>query len=505
MAVSAVPVPPALSDNVIIMASPLSSAEEFDFVEEPSRDFFCPVTLDLLREPHQTLCCGNHISPEAVATLQKSGKPCPLCKKDDLKTVPDKFFKRKVNELKVRCPHKSTGSSPIERPMAIHFLFRSVLIGGIPQAPAAYEVDAAGCLWVGELGDRERHLSIGSAEGRCKFVEVACTYSCGLILQRRNLAVHKARQCPNRPFKCQYCGHDATHSEITTLHYSQCEKFPIECPNKCGKKAIERRNVPSHRQRCPLDVIACEFRHAGCTAKLPRTKMADHKRQSVEEHLTMAGKTIEQQAIVLQQQATMLQKHTKTIASLQQQAETTATLVKQLVAHLKPESIAESPSVVFIPPPAIIMTNFSQHMCAGDIWFSPPFYSHIGGYKMCLRVDANGWGDGEGTHVSVFVTLLRGEHDDDLLWPFRGYITLQLCNCREDTGHLDSTLSFDDCLGDDVSGRVTEGEQAASGFGQPHFTPHTALCYNASKNTEFLVNDTLKFRVTALKLTNLVL
>ena len=28
--------------------------------------------------------------------------------------------------------------------------------------------------------------------------------------------------------------------------------------------------------------------------------------------------------------------------------------------------------------------------------------------KMCLRVDATGYGDGEGTHMSAFVHLMRG-------------------------------------------------------------------------------------------------
>ena len=146
--------------------------------------------------------------------------------------------------------------------------------------------------------------------------------------------------------------------------------------------------------------------------------MADHKRQSVEEHLTMAGKTIKQQATVLQQQATM---QAKTIATLQQQEKVIAslqleaTLMKQLVAHLKPGSLVKSPSVLFIPPPAFIMTDFSRHKSASDTWYSPPFYSHIGGYKMCFRVDANGVVDGAGTHVSVFVYLMRGEYDYDLL------------------------------------------------------------------------------------------
>ena len=231
-------------------------------------------------------------------------------------------------------------------------------------------------------------------------------------------------------------------------------------------------------------MIACEFSHAGCTANLQRAKMVDHKRQSVEEHLAMAGKTIEQQA--------------KTIAI-------TATLVKQLVAHLKPGSLAESPSVVFIPPPVIIMTNFSQHKRARDPWYSPPFYSHIGGYKMCLRVDANGHSSSTGTHVSLFVYLMRGEYDNDLLWPFRGCITFQMCNRRVDTGHLNSIVTYDDRVEDDVAGRVTEGERALEGWGRVEFTPHTALCYDASTNTEFLVNDSLKFRVTTIKLTNLVM
>ena len=344
---------------LLIMASPPSSAEEFDFVEEPSRDFFCPVTLDLLREPHQTLCCGNHISPEAITTLQESGKPCPLCKKAGLKTLPDQFFKRQVNALKVRCLHKS-----------------------------------AGCPWVGELGGLERHLSAGSEAGECNF-----------------------------------------------------------------------------------EKIACEFGHVGCTAKLSRAKVADHKRERVEEHLSMA---------------------VQTIATLQQQ-------MKQLAAHLKPESLAESPSLIFIPPPAFIMTNFTQHKCAGDTWFSPPFYSHIGGYKMCLEVDANGWQDGKGTHVSVYVRLMRGEYDDDLLWPLRGSIVFQLCNRRADTEHLDHTLVIDDKVGDDVAGQVTDNERAPTAMGSLQFVPQTALYYDASKNTEFLVNDSLKFRVTTFKLTNLVM
>ena len=43
---------------------------------------------------------------------------------------------------------------------------------------------------------------------------------------------------------------------------------------------------------------------------------------------------------------------------------------------------------------------------------------------MCIRVDAND--SDAGTHVSVFVYLMRGEYDSRLVWPFRGDITIQL-------------------------------------------------------------------------------
>ena len=45
---------------------------------------------------------------------------------------------------------------------------------------------------------------------------------------------------------------------------------------------------------------------------------------------------------------------------------------------------------------------------------SIPFYTSPGGYKMCIRVDVNGAGAGEGTHVAVFTKLLEGRYDDQL-------------------------------------------------------------------------------------------
>ena len=77
---------------------------------------------------------------------------------------------------------------------------------------------------------------------------------------------------------------------------------------------------------------------------------------------------------------------------------------------------------------------------------------------MSLRVDANGWESGAGTHVSVGVHLMQGEYDDNLVWPFKGAITLQLVNHRADEGHVERTVPFDDSTPYDIAGRVTNRE-----------------------------------------------
>jgi hypothetical protein len=72
----------------------------------------------------------------------------------------------------------------------------------------------------------------------------------------------------------------------------------------------------------------------------------------------------------------------------------------------------------------------------------PAFYTSSKGYKMCIRVDANGDGDAEDTHVSVFTFLMKGENNDHLPWPFTGKVTVELLNQLEDKNHLSKSLTF---------------------------------------------------------------
>ena len=132
-------------------------------------------------------------------------------------------------------------------------------------------------------------------------------------------------------------------------------------------------------------------------------------------------------------------------------------------------------------------------------WYSPPFYTHTHDYRMCIRVDANGYGGGKGTHLSVFAYLMQGPYD--LMWPFQGAITIQLLKQLEDGNHHTHTINFTGTTDPTIINRVTSGERAGSGLGHYTFLPHTQLDINSKGNCQYLKDDQLKFRVS--KVTNL--
>jgi len=74
---------------------------------------------------------------------------------------------------------------------------------------------------------------------------------------------------------------------------------------------------------------------------------------------------------------------------------------------------------------------------------STPFYTHPGGYNMCISIHANGCGAGEGTHVSAFIEILNGLYDNQLPWPFLGTVVIEVLNQLEDCNHHKLVLKYE--------------------------------------------------------------
>eukprot|EP00731_Ephydatia_muelleri_P022318 Em0014g909a len=121
--------------------------------------------------------------------------------------------------------------------------------------------------------------------------------------------------------------------------------------------------------------------------------------------------------------------------------------------------------------------------------YSPPFYTSAHGYRLCLRAYLYGDGPGKGTHVSVFLVIMRSEYDDVLFWPFKHRVVISLIN-------LDNPLKLDAAithkfLPNPQSNSFEKPKDIfnlASGF--PQFAPISVLT-----DSRFVKNDTMYFRV----------
>ena len=133
----------------------------------------------------------------------------------------------------------------------------------------------------------------------------------------------------------------------------------------------------------------------------------------------------------------------------------------------------------------IKMPTYSYKKSSNETFYSDPFYSSPSGYKFCLNVLANGEDGGKDSHVSVYLRVLKGLYDDSLKWPVTGSVTCELLNQLNDNNHYKWTFKFQEHTNFQV------GDER----GKASFITHSALAENPSKNTQFVMDDCLYFRV----------
>lgn len=138
--------------------------------------------------------------------------------------------------------------------------------------------------------------------------------------------------------------------------------------------------------------------------------------------------------------------HSEGQSTLQRQGEDVEEIRGSLMRMHTMLAMKNDPNTLFLTPPcSFTVEDFEERKANEEIWYSPPFYSHPMGYKMCLKLYLNGHGESAGTHLSVFIIFMPGEFDDLLSWPFCGMITVQLLNQRRSNrGHISHVVNMTD-------------------------------------------------------------
>nr|XP_039257229.1 TNF receptor-associated factor 6-like [Styela clava] len=117
---------------------------------------------------------------------------------------------------------------------------------------------------------------------------------------------------------------------------------------------------------------------------------------------------------------------------------------------------------------------------------SPGFYTSPHGYRICVRVNLDGVETAQGTHLSLFVHLMKGDNDDLLSWPFSGVITLTVMNQMDrpqDRSHISETLQAKTNL---MAFQRPVSERNQKGYGYIDFFPLKMI-----ESEGFIKNDTL--------------
>ena len=335
----------------------------------------CPICLCVLQSPFQTPC-GHRFCRDCIQPVLKTrNNVCPKDRTviDATNTFPDNAARLQINSLRIKCPKH-----------------------------------ASGCVWVGELSDKAGH------EQSCEYFDVPCKL-CGDLFPRVRLSSHEPT-CPKRQLPCEYCGLQFRLSDLFP-HYATCPEYPVVCRNKCPAGKVPRKYEESHyTSECSKELVECQLAAFGCSERVPRSEMGDHLVTCAPQRTLSLANTV----LKLQED---VQELSLALAQQQEQQKTlTNTLypcvgqftwkLEEVRLKVKQAQARESPEPVMI--------------------YSPPFFSHEGGYKMCLCVYPAG--DSNLDFLSVYFVIMKGPYDKILPWPFQKAIRITLLSCREGPG-----------------------------------------------------------------------
>lgn len=466
--------------------------DEISFVNPPTYDVNCPVCLEIFEDAHQSRCCGRHVCGQCTARLIK--RPCPFCRQDGYGALPDKFFMRQLLSLQVVCRNSKRG-----------------------------------CPWSGDLRALQQHV-----EKTCKKSFIKCEH-CSFQCPHQEFAEHvpvcaeAPEPCPNR------CSATAVKRNHLKRHVEQeCVLRVVggdipQTANQCIQVAPIAATMTSYTEHVGTGKTWYSppfYTHKNGYKVHLRVDANRYKRGYVsvlvcvlkgEYDNKLAWPLYAQVRVALYNWKTKKPFSSKVLnlpgctfcsanrtnlpapwgrGDLEFISHTTLASTEEYIQQdclnfiVENVTILKAPEIPKLPPWAgencFAVPSFRSLKEKNVLFYGPPVHTHRAGYKLCPRVDPNGFGAGKGTHVSLSCTLIRGEHDDALPWPIEADVVLEMLNWRENKNHKEHTVSLNQGAGIKATSRVPVDGIAENCFGSTTFAVHSSLSHNATTNTQFL-------------------
>ncbi len=454
-----------------------------EFIDPVPEDFYCKICTLVARRLTITDCCGESFCQTCIA----SSIVCPACKEEEYSTLKHVKNQREINGLQVYCSMKERG-----------------------------------CVWSGTLDQLDTHLD--PHLDNCQYVDTKCPLNCLQTIPKNKVDQHVAQECTKRSHVCQHCGFKATYEEVVDTHLPECKYVPLQCPNMCGV-SCEREVMEDHIKICRLEEVECEFSSVGCDGRFIREDEDEHARQNSQKHLTLTASLAVETKEQLQQkfveqikeneelknelmvyklgmeaQDAQIQHHQQKLQQLEQELQQYKEKMTELQDTVKRHEDEVSSNQLSLEQMYTFiglkrkfeMKNFRKEMTKDMAldWRSPATYTHVGGYKVCLGVDANGCGKGRGRAIRVYMWSMSGEFDDQLDWVVKVKFTLELVHQK---GGENVACSMTVSWPKPLHSLQWLLNFSRIGCNVPcHFLEHYKL-------RDFLVNDSLHFHITCLE------
>ncbi len=494
----------------------------------------CPVCLQVLREPNQATCCGYSFCRTCIERVQASKGSCPTCSQAVFTVFPDKRLQRSLNQFRVKCTHEKEGCDWTGELGSLESHFKSDCPCEVVDCDFLY----AGCevrlprrdVPVHIAENLPSHFSLMGVHGRKTTQRIAQLeqenqelktslssvrpyvplFPINLVMTGFSQRSRADEVWMSEPFYTHPFGyklrlkvypngaglskgtHLAIYGFLVRGEFDDHLPWPLR-----AHVVVQLLNQIGNKTHQELTITFSESTDPKLVGRVMTGELASMGRGN-NSFLPIAELDLDSSKERQYLKDDCLRFQVARVFNL----EYTGSIERGLRTIERKYLSLESQTFKSAAPVELLLTDFKQLKFYSDEWYSPPFYSHPKGYKLCLNVYANGWGGGKGTHISVFVYLMRGEFDEGLKWPFRGDVTLQLLNQLEDAVHHSWVVDFPSSVNVTITGRVTSGVRAASGRGNARFISHSQLGLNSSNNCQYLKNDCLCLKIAKVELKN---
>ena len=230
----------------------------------------------------------------------------------------------------------------------------------------------------------------------------------------------------------------------------EVQSLKVFCSNK-ERGCIwngEIKDMQSHLESCDYEMVQCNYHDVGCKVKVCRKRKREHDDEHVKDHLEMTKSKLaatEQELASTKEELLQTDDRLSSLELVVQrflnQQETCLTSSSSRY-HQEPSwfmklAAAETNRGTPTCPCIIKVSDFTELKSGNSNFVSEVFTEK--GYLIQVCVDIGGPNE----HLFVQLCLMKGPHDDQLIWPMNEQVEVALLNQIADDKHCFQTFSFD--------------------------------------------------------------